>query len=527
MNSFKMGRSSGIQKEHHFIRDNSALVFISLRDVPFEISPRFKERITGENKRVGQIVSIRPLGENLTWNLITREIGKRRLSLINYDRINDRNLESDRITLQNIQNMKEEVALGKSKMIKFSSTYFLKGSVNEIIQLRKEILRQLKNNGLKIENKRFSDVKVRDKTLSGEIEGIYVNPESASYLVPVNKGYLFHENGTFYGECEISKAPVFLDRSRYPSSHELVLGMTGFGKSFFVKATMMREKLTKKIFVKIIDPLGEYGGLASSINARSIDLLNQEMNMFERIEFLTVKENVDRVIALLITLFDLQNEDRGIIDTALTSMYENHETIEFLKRFIKSQSLETYNRISPVFEGSLKMFSTGSNPPFTGDLRINLNNVPKKLLSFYMLLSLDLLMRSGGTDPTNIVIDEAHYLLDENAVTSVERYVRHARHSNISLILISQSSNDFLKSRSSISIMENCSIHVLFRHQVISEEMARFYSLDEGLSNFLKIEAGYNGKYSLGLFYSPGFRTILKVQSSEQEMKKINGVPEG
>jgi hypothetical protein len=527
MTSFRIGKGSTVQKEFYFSNGNSAKSYICMKDIPFEITTKFRSTVTGEKNQVAQMVSIRPMGEDVTWNLITREIGRRTLNLVNYDRMLDRNMESEKMSLENIHNMKEEVAAGRSKMLKLSLAYIVTSPREQLMPLKKEIISHLRKNGIKVESKRFSDVKTRNRMIRGENEGIFTDPDSASYLIPVNKGYIFHDKGTFYGHCEISGAPIFMDRSLYPSSHELVLGMTGFGKSFFVKITMLREKLTRKISLKIIDPLGEYEGLNRSIGGTDIDLLNIEMNLFEKVEFLTVKENVDRALSLLITLFDLNNEDKGIIDTALTSLYEKNESLEYLKSAIRSLSQDTYNRVSPIFEGSLKMFSAGRNPMLDGDIRIDLRNVPKKLLSFYMLLSLDLLMRSGGKGSTNIVIDEAHYLLEDNAVGSVERYLRHARHSGISLILISQSSNDFLKNRSSIAIMENCSIHVLFRHQVLSEEMVKFYSLDDGLSNFLKVEAGFNGKFSLGLFYAPGFRTIIRVQSNAEEMKKIDEIPEG
>jgi hypothetical protein len=527
MNSSEEKPKSVIQKEWYFVKNGKALSFLRARDFPFEIDPKFKLRVSGDSDKVGQIVRIHPVEENTAWDIITREFGKRSLRLLGYDKINDRNVESNKLTIRNIQNLKEEVASGRSRLLKYSSAYFIQGESREVLPAKKELLLLLKKIGVKTENKRYTDAKVRNKIIDGQLEGVYLDPSSASHLIPINHGYLFHEGGTFYGVCEISNAPVFLDRSVFPSSHQLVLGMTGFGKSFFVKATMMREKVTRKINLKIIDPLGEYGGMARSLGIQSIDLLNQEMNMFERVEFLSIKENVDRTLALLLTLFDLNNEDSGVLDTGLTKMYERNENLEFLKEFIRNKTPETYNKISPIFEGSLKKFCSGRNPDLAGDLRISLKNVPKKLLSFYMLLSLDLLMRSEEQIPVNLVIDEAHYLLQENVVTSVERYIRHARHSNVSMVFISQSANDFLKNGPSITIMENCSIHILFRHQVITDEMIKFYSLDGELSDFLKAGAGFNGKFSTAFFVSPGFRTILRFQSNKEEMEIIDGIPKG
>lgn len=525
MTSSERKTSPVIQKEWTLMRKGSSRSFFFIRDYPFEIDSKFKSKLAYEKELVGELIRIHPVEENIAWNIITRESGRRSLRLMNNERLNDRNQESNKLTLQNIQGLRDEVASGKAKMIKYSCAYFLQGESTKITEIRKNLLHFLKKLGVKAENKRYSDAKVRNRLITGDLEGIYLDPDSVSNLIPVNHGYLFHETGTYYGVCEISNAPVFMDRSTYPSSHQLVLGMTGFGKSFFVKATMLREKIARKVNIKVIDPLGEYGNFSESIGARTFDLVNQEMNMFEKIQFLSVKENVDRTLALLMTLFNLDNEDGGIIDTGLTIMYERGENLEFLKDYIRSHTSETYNKVSPVFEGSFKKFCSGKNPNLSGDVRINLKNVPKKLLSFYMLLSLDLLMRSSETESTNLVIDEAHYLLQESVVAPVERYIRHARHGNVSVILLSQSANDFLKNASAITIMENCSIHVLFRHQVITDEMIKFYSLDDSLTNFLKNAAGFNGKNSRALFFSPGFKTMLKFESNPTEIRGIDGIP--
>jgi hypothetical protein len=525
MTSYDKKLTSVIQNEWYYIDHGAAHSFLFTRDFPFEIDPKFKLKISAERENVGEIVRIHPVEENSAWNIITREFGRRSMRLIDHDRINDRNVESNKLTVQNIVSLKEGVASGRSKLLKFSSAYFVTGEADKVLRTKKELLEDLKKIGVKAENKRFSDARVRNKIIGGQLEGVYLDINSVSNMIPVNRGYLFQEKGTFYGTCEITGAPVFMDRSGFPSSHQLVLGMTGFGKSFFVKATMLREKVTRNVSLKIIDPLGEYGNVAKFVGMQTIDLINQEMNMFARVQFLSIKENVDRTLALLLTLFDLDNEDSGILDTGLTKMYEQNENLDFLKNYVKSRGAETYNKISPIFEGSLKKFCSGKNPNLTGDVRIDLKNVPKKLLPFYMLLSLDLFMRSEEEGPVNLVIDESHYLLQERVITSVERYIRHARHSRISLIFISQSANDFLKYGPSVTIMENCSIHILFRHQVVSDDMVKFYNLDESLANFLKSGAGFNGKYSTALFYCPGFTTILRFQSSKKEIENIDGIP--
>lgn len=517
-------KNNGIQKQDYLIKEHSAIAYLTIKDIPFDLREDFRIRMAYENGHVGEIIHLKHVSETGGWSIISREIEKTTLNLVGRETVNDRQNERNKISLSNLNTLKEEMALGKSSLVKYSKSYFIRAEPRKLRGIRNDMRANLKKIGIPLSIRIYEDYRVRNRVLRGDLPGLYLNAESVSFILPMNYSYMLQDGGTFYGIDELTKAPIFINRKKFPSSHELVLGMTGFGKSFFVKVTMLREKVSRNINVKIIDPLGEYQGLGSVIGSRNIDLLNMEMNMFEKINYLSTKENVDRSLALFITLFDLDTEDRGVIDTALTLMYEGNQNITFLQNFISSNRPQTYSKVSPLFEGSLKKFVSGKNPSLTGDLIINLGNIPKRLLSFYMLLALDLIMRVNENNETNLIIDEAHYMMEEEVVGSLERYLRHARHNNISMILISQSANDFTKSKSTLSIMENCSIHVLFRHQNVNNDMMNFYRMDDKIADFVKYGAGFNGKYSLAILRAPGFESILRVESNKWEIEQLNEV---
>ncbi len=212
MSSYEVKSFPVIQKEWFFVKDGRANSFLFARDFPFEIDSKFKSKVSGEGWNVGQIIRVHPVNEGAAWDIITREFGKRSLRLRDHEKINDREVESNKLTVQNIQSIKEEVASGKSKLLKFSSVYFIQGEPKRLLESKKELLHQLKKIGVKAENKRFTDAKIRNRIIEGRLEGLYLDPNSVSNLLPINHGYLFHESGTFYGTCEISKAPIFLDR---------------------------------------------------------------------------------------------------------------------------------------------------------------------------------------------------------------------------------------------------------------------------------------------------------------------------
>ncbi|MEM0128271.1 MAG: hypothetical protein QXO03_04205 [Thermoplasmatales archaeon] len=81
-------------------------------------------------------------------------------------------------------------------MIKYSSSYFVTGRGEELFEERRGLLKYLKKLGIRAEGKRYADIKIRNKFISGNVGGIYLDPESTSHLIPISRGYLFNEKGT-------------------------------------------------------------------------------------------------------------------------------------------------------------------------------------------------------------------------------------------------------------------------------------------------------------------------------------------
>jgi len=153
-----------VQREWYYQRNGKAFTFLEVKDIPFDIENSFRSRSQGNSRDVGQIIRLHPVDESVAWNMITREYGRRSLRIPVGNVAGDRSTESNRLTLRNIESMREELAEGKSRIIRYSSSYFIKGDGDELVAKKKALVKYLKKVGIKVEGKRFGDARIRNSS---------------------------------------------------------------------------------------------------------------------------------------------------------------------------------------------------------------------------------------------------------------------------------------------------------------------------------------------------------------------------
>lgn len=83
---------------------------------------------------------------------------------------------------------------------------------------------------------------------------------------------LTDKNGHFYGSNAISKNLIIYDRKRSKLANGLEFGMSGSGKSFFIKGEIIANYLDGNDKIIILDPEGEYHVVAEKFGGTVIDL---------------------------------------------------------------------------------------------------------------------------------------------------------------------------------------------------------------------------------------------------------------
>jgi type IV secretory pathway VirB4 component len=133
-------------------------------------------------------------------------------------------------------------------------------------------------------------------------------------------------------------------------------------------------------------------------------------------------------------------------------------------------------------------------------LAIDLSGVAEDHLPFHLTYLLDALYTrlKSRPGPKLIVVDEAHLLARHPATAEfLDRMVRHVRHFDAGLLLLSQNPDDFLTSESGRSLLRNLRATVLLRLPEVSPAVRAFFSLTSAESEWLPRarlprEAGYS-----------------------------------
>jgi hypothetical protein len=98
----------------------------------------------------------------------------------------------------------------------------------------------------------------------------------------------------------------------------------------------------------------------------------------------------------------------------------------------------------------------------------------------------------------DVTFDEAHYLLGRPAARDlINLYIRHARHYEAGLTLMSQTSHEFVRTNERREVYENCDVKCLFYAESVSEQTQQYYGLSSDEIRFIQSAArGQDSDYS-------------------------------
>ncbi len=314
-------------------------------------------------------------------------------------------------------------------------------------------------------------------------------------------GFLFNTNtfidsgGYYFGINQNGGIIIFniwhkdLDRT---NSNMVVVGSSGSGKSVAVKHLVYNEVPTSKIL--IIDPEDEYTYLAKNLKGKIINCGGSNAGQILNPLQIRVSDNEEEGInsialhfQFLHTFFEilfpsLTDIEFSVLDLTLEKLYnkfginqntdisklENtdfpilEDLYYFLEQESKKENKKEYSKLlsllRPISIGQASSIWNGYTD-ITIDTRITVFNtknmqefqIQYKRAQYYNIMSYAWEILSKNIDEKDILIaDECHVLVDPNIPQTLE-YVRNiskrARKYNSSIIVITQSIEDFLDER--------------------------------------------------------------------------------
>jgi Helicase HerA, central domain len=320
-------------------------------------------------------------------------------------------------------------------------------------------------------------------------------------LFPFGDETVIEPGGVLVGLALADASPVFLDRWSHSSHSWGIFGTTGSGKTFAAALTVLRTRwMHPNLQLTILDPLGEYGAFVRALGGSVISLTDPHAGRLNPLDPQTTggdcREKAARVGAMLQSLFpSLKDEEVAVLDAAVSRLYESGTgtpTFDDLYREVLSAAPGD-RRLATLLE----VFRSGSLKDLNGPTSVRLGDEPVSFdfrgvtgehLPFHLAYVLDWAYGRlrDSPRPKLILVDEAHLLARHAATEEVlERIVRHLRHFEAGMLVLTQNPDDFLERPSGRSLLRNLYASAFLRLPEVSSATRDFFGLTPAEAEWL------------------------------------------
>ena len=343
---------------------------------------------------------------------------------------------------------------------------------------------------------------IRDVLLPPDLSGTEPRPmgywhtlptDGLASLFPFGDETLIEPGGTLLGLALSDASPVFVDRWSHASHSWGIFGMTGAGKSFAAALLLLRTRwLRPNTSIAILDPLGEYSNLVEALGGSVIRIADGAGSRLNPLDPVTTRgdrrEKAARVGTMIRALFpSLRDEEVAELDAAVTQLYDRGPEVPTLAdlrdRVIGrgGPSTRLVTLLDVFRSGSLRSLDGLTTArPTESVVSVDFQGVPEDQLPFHLTYVLDwaygrMANRAGGK---LLLVDEAHLLARHSATEEfLDRVVRHVRHFEAGLMILSQSPEDFLVRPAGRSLLRNLYATGFLRLPEVSAEARTFFGL--------------------------------------------------
>lgn len=332
--------------------------------------------------------------------------------------------------------------------------------------------------------------------------------ESIEVLTPFNVKEVQQSNAVYYGCNRLSNNIICFNRMRtipgFVNPAGFILGVSGSGKSFYVKREMMDvflRYLNAEIIV--IDPEREYVQMANMFKGQSIKIsagsknyinpFDYDIRLLDEEDYDVVKEKSQLITSFIACIFNnrpLTPQELSFIDKCVQITYANSNcfitldpndipTLQDMYEVMRMEEENVDPKMKMDMLAALEMYvGEGSANYFNHRSSVNIYN---RFVSFdikeltgvlrtqAMLLVLDNIWNrlSANRDrgiPTWIYVDEIHILFENTYCRNfIQQLYKRARKYGGVITGITQNIIDILKDDSCVTMLANCEFLVMLK----------------------------------------------------------------
>ncbi|MBX8637895.1 MAG: DUF87 domain-containing protein [Thermoplasmata archaeon] len=518
-------------------REGKYVAYIAVRSVPYNLPENFVQSIMQRFEYSGASVSVYRVSRTDALSRLDRAATRYGAELAY-------RLESGKQTASladlhsRITELRDAVAADCAYLIDAAIVFSVTGMSVEETEVRiKSIESELKTNGIGVHSGRYIQRKLA-RMFDTDVPPVFpfivsLTERSLPALMPFTQTPLIQPGGTLLGTDTADGSPVILNRFAGTNFNTIIMGKSGSGKSYFAKLMILREAAKHRSSYYILDPLGEFmqtalflGGVHRSIGseglgAGSVIVSHSAAIVSNAVELVcrAVQLNAQESATVRNLFYGQATMKPG--DTVAQTFSAVYASL------VQSGATDISRRLNRALSGDLSFILSGEVPkPSVArvtvyDYSLIDSGLKSAVAQFLLETVFELCKYADGTK--TLVIDEAwRFSDDERLRAALSRTMRHSRHYNLAIMLLTQNISDVTSGAFTNGILNNTDSCFIFRHEDGAATLPEDYQIAPEERDFVNSFTPREARKSRCIMVAAGRKVKLEIESSIGEFSLCN-----
>lgn len=495
-----------------------------IRKYPNGLTDQFLNELTNMNFPLIYTMDVEPLDNDVAYQMVMKKYMSNERSINREQELKNENGDYStninyerRKQQRDTEEMLDRISSFDERLLYVGITIVIKASSREKLEERTEkvrIIGKTHNMDIVLHSHRQLDALNTSLPTGARFVNTMrtITSEELSIFIPFNVQEIHDDLGYCYGFNKVSKNLIIGNRQLLKNGNGMVFGVPGSGKSYNEKSEMGQVLCFSKDDIIVVDPMGEYKGIAAAWGGQYINLTQSAENVFYVNPFHVPDEvpDIDRFVAekaefayaiceQALKPAPLTSRHIAVIDKAVSSMYEEYFRKRKDKRrrknrpesptipVMRNRIMELYgdNEAAKEIVEQLEVFADGTLDIFAREQSISDENrftvygfseLGKRMRAMAMLVMIESITakikynQSDGV-ATWVYVDEMHELWgEEYSLHALEKMWREVRKRGGICTGMSQNLIDAKRNRSTKTMVSNSEFMLLLDQGTMDKE---------------------------------------------------------
>ena len=510
--------------EHLEMEGGNCAFVMFIRKYPNGLTDQFLNELTNMNFPLIYTMDVEPLDNDVAYQMVMKKYMSNERSINREQELKNENGDYStninyerRKQQRDTEEMLDRISSFDERLLYVGITIVVKASSREELEERTEKVRIIgKTHNMDIVPHSHRQLDALNTSLPTGARFVNtmrtITSEELSIFIPFNVQEIHDDLGYCYGFNKVSKNLIIGNRKLLKNGNGMVFGVPGSGKSYNEKSEMGQVLCFSKDDIIVVDPMGEYKGIAAAWGGQYINLTQSAENVFYVNPFHVPDEvpDIDRFVAekaefayaiceQALKPAPLTSRHIAVIDKAVSSMYEEYFRKRKDKRrrknrpesptipVMRNRIMELYddNEAAKEIVEQLEVFADGTLDIFAREQSISDENrftvygfseLGKRMRAMAMLVMIESItakIKYNQTDgvATWVYVDEMHELWgEEYSLHALEKMWREVRKRGGICTGMSQNLIDAKQNRSTKTMVSNSEFMLLLDQGTMDKE---------------------------------------------------------